>query len=110
VRDFYSDLKEHGRGDEAIVMIFTEFGRRIRDNGNGTDHGAGGGAFIIGDGIKGGMYGQFPSLKEEDWLDGDLIPNNDFRSTYTTILEHWLGLDAAPIVNGRFEAFDFVAK
>jgi uncharacterized protein (DUF1501 family) len=110
VMDFYRDLREHGRGDEAVVMIFTEFGRRIRDNGNGTDHGAGGGALIVGDGVKGGMYGQFPSLKEEDWLEGDLIPNNDFRSTYTPILEDWLNLDAGPIVNGRFEAFDFIEK
>ena len=107
VGDFYADLEEHGRQDETIIFIFTEFGRRIRDNGSGTDHGAGGAAFVIG-GVKGGMYGEYPSLKEEDQLDGDLRANNDFRSTYSTILERWLGLEAAPIVNGHFEQFDSI--
>ena len=49
------------------------------------------------------MYGEYPSLAEAEQLEGDLRPNNDFRSTYTGILEDWLGLDAAPIVNGQFE-------
>ena len=53
------------------------------------------------------MYGQFPSLKEEDQLEGDLHFNNDFRSTYSTILDRWLGLEASPIVNGHFEQFNF---
>jgi uncharacterized protein (DUF1501 family) len=110
VGDFYADLEEHGRENDTLIYIWTEFGRRIRDNGSGTDHGAGGTAFVIGNTVKGGMYGEYPSLKEEDQLDGDLKANNDFRSTYTTILENWLGLDAGPIVNGRFEAFDFLAK
>ncbi|PKB80732.1 MAG: hypothetical protein BZY88_08160 [SAR202 cluster bacterium Io17-Chloro-G9] len=110
VGDFYADLEEHGRENDTIIYIWTEFGRRIKDNGSGTDHGAGGTAFVIGNQVKGGMYGEYPSLKEEDQLEGDLKANNDFRSTYTAILENWLGLDAGPIVNGRFEAFDFIAK
>ncbi|MCH8107401.1 MAG: DUF1501 domain-containing protein [Chloroflexi bacterium] len=110
VSDFYADLEEHGREDDTLIYIWTEFGRRIRDNGSGTDHGAGGTAFIIGNKVKGGMYGEYPSLKEEDQLDGDLKANNDFRQTYTTILERWLGLDAGPIVNGRFEPHDFLDK
>ena len=110
VGDFYDDLKEHGRENDAIVFIFTEFGRRIKDNGSGTDHGSGGVSFIIGGSVKGGMYGEYPSLKEEDQLEGDLHFNNDFRSTYSTILERWMGLEAAPIVNGQFEQFDFVAR
>ena len=110
VGDFMDDLKEHGRQDDAIVFIFSEFGRRVRDNGSGTDHGSGGVAFIIGDSVKGGMYGEYPSLKEKDQLDGDLHFNNDFRQSYTTILEDWVGLDAAPIVNGRFEKFDYIAS
>ena len=71
-------------------------GRRVRDNGSGTDHGAGGTAFVIGAPVKGGMYGEFPSLKEEDQVEGDLKANNDFRSTYTTILERWVGSGRRP--------------
>lgn len=110
VGDFYADLQEHGREDEAIIFLFTEFGRRIRDNGSGTDHGAGGVALVIGGAVRGGMYGEYPSLKEEDQLDGDLRANNDFRSSYSTILERWLGLEASPIVNGHFEQFNFIEK
>ena len=109
VGDFMDDLREHGRQDDAVILIFSEFGRRIKDNGSGTDHGSGGVAFVVGDPVKGGMYGEYPSLAEEDQLMGDLQFNNDFRQTYTTVLERWLGLDAAPIVNGRFEQFDLVA-
>ena len=110
VADFYDDLKEHDRDDDTLILIFSEFGRRIRDNGSGTDHGSGGVAFVIGGQVKGGMYGEYPSLKEEDQLEGDLHFNNDFRSTYTTILDRWLHLDAAPIVNGQFEQHGFIAN
>ena len=110
VSDFMDDLKEHGREDEAIVFIFSEFGRRIKDNGSGTDHGSGGVAFVVGGQVDGGLYGQYPSLRAEDQLEGDLRFNNDFRSTYSTILEQWLSLDAEPIVNGRFEQIDFLRK
>jgi uncharacterized protein (DUF1501 family) len=102
---FMDDLQEHGRADDAVVFIFSEFGRRIRDNGSGTDHGSGGVAFVIGKAVRGGMYGEYPSLKVEDQLEGDLHFNNDFRCTYTTLLEQWLGLESAPIVNGQFEQF-----
>ena len=97
------DLKEHGREDDAAILIFSEFGRRIKDNGSGSDHGSGGVAFLIGGAVEGGMYGEYPSLAEAQQLEGDLRSNNDFRSTYTGILEDWLGLDAVPIVNGQFE-------
>ena len=110
VGDLMDDLKEHGREDDAVLFIFSEFGRRIKDNGSGTDHGSGGVAFVIGNSVKGGMYGVYPSLKEEDQLEGDLLFNNDFRQTYTALLEDWLELDAAPIVNGRFEPLDFMAN
>ena len=108
IGDFMDDLKEHGREDDTAILVFSEFGRRIKDNGSGTDHGSGGIAFLIGGAVDGGMYGEYPSMKEEDQLDGDLHFNNDFRSTYTTILEDWMGLEAAPIVNGRFESFDLI--
>ncbi len=110
VSDFMDDLKEHGREDDAIVFIYSEFGRRIKDNGSGTDHGSGGVAFVIGGQVDGGLYGQYPSLRAEDQLEGDLRFNNDFRSTYSTILEQWLGIEAEPIVNGRFEQIDFLGK
>ena len=108
IGDFMDDLKEHGREDDVAILVFSEFGRRIKDNGSGTDHGSGGIAFVIGGSVDGGMYGEYPSMKEEDQLDGDLHFNNDFRSTYSTILEDWMGLEAAPIVNGRFESFDLI--
>ena len=91
VGDFMDDLREHGRQDDAVILIFSEFGRRIKDNGSGTDHGSGGVAFVVGDPVKGGMYGEYPSLAEEDQLMGDLQFNNDFRQTYTTVLERWAG-------------------
>ncbi|MDP7578323.1 MAG: DUF1501 domain-containing protein [SAR202 cluster bacterium] len=105
IGDFTADLKEHGREDEVAILVFTEFGRRVKDNGSGTDHGSGGAAFVIGSSVEGGMYGEYPSLKEQDQLEGDLHYNNDFRTTYATLLEQWLGLEAAPIVNGHFEQF-----
>ena len=110
VGDFVDDLKEHDREDDTIIFIFSEFGRRIMDNGSGTDHGSGGLAFVVGDPVLDGMYGEYPSLKEEDQLEGDLRFNNDFRQTYTTILERWFGIDAAPIVNGRFDPLEFIAN
>ena len=65
---------------------------------------------LIGGSVNGGMYGQYPSLKEAEQLDGDLKANNDYRSTYATIVDRWMGLDAPSIVNGQFEQFDFIGK
>ena len=110
VGDFFDDLKEHNATENVVLLLFTEFGRRVHDNGSGTDHGAGGAAFVIGDAIKGGLYGEYPSLAEEKLMDGDLHFNNDFRGLYATLLEDWLGLDSKPIVNGSFEKFDFISK
>ena len=108
ISDFFDDLREHDAADNLIMMIFTEFGRRVRDNGTGTDHGAGGGAFIIGDQVKGGMYGNYPSLKPEDLNQGDLNPSYDFRGFYSSVVDQWLGLDPVPIVGGKFEQIQFV--
>jgi len=109
IGDFHGDLKEHGVEKDAVILVFSEFGRRINDNGTGCDHGSGGVAFVIGEAVNGGFYGEFPSLRAEDQLDGDLHFTNDFRSTYSTILNKWLGLDPDPIVNGQFEQFDFIS-
>ena len=93
----------------VLICMFTEFGRRVRDNGSGTDHGSGGVAFAVGDPVAGGMYGEYPSLREEDLLEGDLQFSLDFRGVYGTLVEQWLGLDAVPIVGGKFEQVDLVA-
>ncbi|MDE0823997.1 MAG: DUF1501 domain-containing protein [Dehalococcoidia bacterium] len=100
------DLKEHDTEEDATILVFSEFGRRIKDNGSGSDHGSGGGAFLIGGAVNGGLFGEYPSLAEAEQIEGDLRSNTDFRSLYTNILEDWMGLDAAPIVNGQFEKFD----
>ncbi len=108
IGDFYQDLKEHNANEEIVMMVFTEFGRRVQENGSGTDHGSGSVAFMIGDAVKGGLYGEYPSLEPNKLDNGDLQWNNDFRSTYATILEQWMGLDSKPILGGTYEQFDFI--
>jgi uncharacterized protein (DUF1501 family) len=91
-------------------MFFSEFGRRVKDNGSGTDHGAAGVAFAVGEHVKGGIYGQYPSLEPSQLEEGgNLKFNLDFRSVYSTMLEEWFGLEANPIVNGNFERTKFFA-
>ena len=86
------------------MLVFTEFGRRMRDNGSGTDHGSGGGAFIIGDSIKGGLYSEYPRLEPENWENGeDLEHTIDFRGVYGTLLEQWMNIEPSEIVGGEFE-------
>ncbi len=106
VAAFFADLREHDQSSDTIMLIWSEFGRRVKDNGAGTDHGAGGVAFVLGDPVNGGMYGEYPKL--DDLEIGNLKYNNDFRSTYSTILEKWLEIEAKPIVHGDFEQFAFV--
>ena len=100
---FFEDLEAHDAGDNVIMYLFSEFGRRVHDNGSGTDHGAAGVSFVIGNQVKGGQYGEYPSAKSEDLEQGDLVPNYDFRSDYAMLVEDWFGLDSKPIVNGGFE-------
>ena len=108
ISDFMSDMKEHNLQDDVLVLVWSEFGRRIKDNSAGTDHGSGGVAFAIGGDVQGGLYGDYPSLKESDHLEGDLHFNNDFRGIYATIAERWLGVDPDTVSNGRFEQQDFL--
>ena len=110
VSDFFADLEEHGRGDDAVVMVFSEFGRRIDDNGSGTDHGSGGVAFVMGSNVKGGLYGEYPSLDPIDQVEGDMAYNNDFRGLYATLLDDWMGIDPNPILGGNYEQFDMIAR
>ena len=104
ISSFFADLRAHNASSEVTMLVFTEFGRRIRDNASGTDHGSGGGAFIIGDHVKGGLYAQYPSLDPARWVHGeDMEHTIDFRGIYGTVLEQWMGLDPTEIVGGHFE-------
>jgi len=109
VENFMGDLREHQASDNVLLFMFTEFGRRITDNGSGTDHGSAGVAFALGEGVKGGIYGEYPSLDiNQQEEGGNLKYNQDFRSVYTCILEDHMGLDAKPIVGGSFEKTKFL--
>ena len=101
--DFWDDLREHDAADNVVMLLFSEFGRRVKDNGSGTDHGAAGVSFLIGPRVKGGMHGEYPETRAEALDQGDLVPNQDFRGVYSSVLEDWLKLDSVPIVNGQFE-------
>jgi len=114
INAFFEDLHEHDAAADTIMVLWTEFGRRVKENGSGTDHGAGGVAFVIGERVKGGMYGTYPSLRAEDLTQqregmfGNLRYSYDFRGLYSTIVDRWLGLDAPSIVGGKFEQLAFV--
>jgi uncharacterized protein (DUF1501 family) len=108
ILDFYTDLKEHNASDNVVLLVFTEFGRRVHDNGSGTDHGSGGVSFVVGDAVKGGLYAEYPSLEAGKLLEGDLHFNNDFRGLYATLLERWMHMDSKAIVGGTFEQLDFL--
>ena len=110
VNDFFADLREHGAADEVVMLVFSEFGRRVKDNGNGTDHGSGGGAFLIGSRVNGGSYSDYPSLAPSQQLNGDLQFNNDFRSLYSSVLDQWLNINPSPIVNGTFDQFEDIVS
>ena len=108
IRDFFDDLEELNAADNVTMFLLSEFGRRVYDNGAGTDHGAGGVCLAIGNQVKGGEYGQYPSMKESDLDQGDLVPDLDFRGVYTTLVEDWMKLDPVPIVGGQFEKPTFI--
>jgi uncharacterized protein (DUF1501 family) len=107
VAAFLVDLERIGRAHDVVVMIFSEFGRRVPENVNlGTDHGAANLMFVAGNKVKGGQYGKIPSLTELDAGD-NLIHTTDFRRVYATMISGWLGLrDTRPLFRGDFEPFD----
>ena len=111
VDTFITDIRQADKSDNVTLFMFSEFGRRVTDNGSGTDHGAGSVAFAIGDHVKGGVYGEYPSLEQGDLLEGgNLNHSTDFRSLYTVILEDWFGLDAKPLVGYEMEKVSFFNK
>jgi len=106
---FMTDLREQHISDNVMLFFYSEFGRRAMDNGSGTDHGTGGVAFALGEHVKGGIYGEYPSLELGKLEDGGNLQHNvDFRCAYSTILERWMGMDAKPIVGGTYEQLDFL--
>jgi len=106
---FMTDLRDHDASDNVTLLFFSEFGRRIVDNGSGTDHGAAGVAFAVGEHVKGGLYGEYPSLELGSQEEGgNLKFNLDFRSVYTTLLEDWFSLDAKAIIGSSHEKVNFL--
>jgi uncharacterized protein (DUF1501 family) len=98
---FYEDLAAHGNDRRVLTVTFSEFGRRIDENGSrGTDHGEASPLFMIGGGVKGGLYGQAPDLGATNM--GNVRFTTDFRGVYATVLERWLGRPSAPLLGGEF--------
>jgi uncharacterized protein (DUF1501 family) len=106
VAGFFRDMERIGKADQVVMMIFSEFGRRVPENTSlGTDHGTAGLMFVVGKPVKGGHYGTPPSLTRLDAGD-NLIHTVDFRRVYATAIEGWLGYpEPDKLLNGRFETF-----
>jgi uncharacterized protein (DUF1501 family) len=96
---FQRDLEARGLADRVLVHVWSEFGRRAKENGSlGTDHGAAGIGFLIGTRVRGGMIGEFPGLAGGLDEQGNLRATADFRGVYAAMLEQWLGTDAARVI------------
>jgi uncharacterized protein (DUF1501 family) len=108
-KSFVDDLKAQGNMQRVLVMTFSEFGRRVAENANGgTDHGAAAPMFIVGNKVKAGLLGRYPSLAPQDLFEGDIKYNVDFRNVYAGVLENWLKTKSAPILGKQFEPLQFV--
>ncbi len=102
---FLDDLQ--GRSSKVLIVAFSEFGRRVQENGSrGTDHGTAGPMLVLGADVKGGVYGKHPALDELD--NGDLVFTTDFRSVYASVIERWFGADAAPVLGAGFATLPLV--
>lgn len=100
---FLQDMRGTPAGDNCLVMVYSEFGRRVADNAsNGIDHGTAGPMFLTGTPVKGGLFGKHPSL--QDLHDGDLIHTTDFRTVYAGVIERWFGVESEPILGARYDA------
>ncbi|HRX86652.1 MAG TPA: DUF1501 domain-containing protein [Phycisphaerae bacterium] len=107
--DFFNTLKAQGDLERVLVLSFSEFGRRVAENGSrGTDHGSGSVAFLAGAAVKGGLHGTPGDLDNLDR--GDVRYTTDFRSLYATVLDGWLGVRSAQILGGEFPKLDVIAR
>jgi uncharacterized protein (DUF1501 family) len=98
---FKAALQEIGRWDSTLIITYAEFGRRAQENGSlGTDHGTANTHFVLGGSVRGGLYGQAPSLTRLEG--GNLVHAVDFRSLYATVIEKWWGVNSTGVLNGRF--------
>jgi uncharacterized protein (DUF1501 family) len=99
---FFDDLKESKLAERVALLVFSEFGRTIKENGSGgTDHGTAGAVFLAGPGVKGGLVGKMPSLT--DLSGGEPRMTTDFRRIYAAVLSDWLGLPARDALGGKFD-------
>jgi uncharacterized protein (DUF1501 family) len=108
IEGFFQEMQRVGRADDVVMYVHSEFGRRVPENTSlGTDHGTAQVNFVIGNGVKGGMYGRPPSLA--DLVLGDnLEVTTDFRRVYATLIEDWLGAHAATVLGQPFETLGFI--
>ncbi len=105
LKTFMDDLKEQGNDKRTLAFVFSEFGRRVRENASaGTDHGAAAPAFLAGGSINSGTFGKYPSLT--DLLEDDLKHNVDYRQIYATILEKWFATDSKKVLGKKFASMD----
>ena len=106
---FVKDLKQNNTFKDTLILVFSEFGRRVQQNGaGGTDHGAANNVYIIGENLKKkGFYNDAPDLLRLD-KNGDIIHTVDFRSIYASILDKWLVVDDVSILNKTFKKLDFI--
>lgn len=105
ITSFFGTLDKSGHAKRVRLMTFSEFGRRVKENGSkGTDHGAASCMFVAGPGLKAGAVGAHPSLSDLD--SGDLKFHTDFRSVYATLLDGWLGCDSKAVLDGSFKHVD----
>jgi uncharacterized protein (DUF1501 family) len=109
VTGFFEQLKQGGNAERVLLMTFSEFGRRVQENGSkGTDHGSGSCLFVVGPGAAGGLVGKHPSLSDLD--NGDLRYHTDFRRVYATLLDGWLDCDSRTVLGERFESVPLLRK
>jgi uncharacterized protein (DUF1501 family) len=111
IRGFMNDLDRMGKSKDVVLLVMTEFGRRVPENTSlGTDHGSAGPMFIIGPSVKGGHYGKIPDLVN-GLDDGDNLKyTTDFRSVYATLIDKWLQVDSKSILRKNFQTFDIFDK
>ena len=107
---FYNDLAAHGKADNVVIMTWSEFGRRVEENGSqGTDHGTAAPLFVLGNPVSKGIYGEPPSLSNLD-QNGNLKYTLDFRSVYATVLDRWMGASSKDVLGGSFGTQNFLPQ